>query len=215
MEYSKKAAISQNKKKFNIITVSAVGAVCLVGILLAVYSLYNASYLYAALYFIAVLLGLGYVIIKINSIIPLYIAADGRNVYIQNWNNGAFAYNINFKPSFLADFIPAKVVKYEIPIEKIEKIYVGSKNYLARNLENTDFAERAGRLERARRSDKNAIRRMDFICITDNENKVYFMPVSDIDTKALAEIVNYVHRKNPEAEIKCNLREIRARLTIG
>ena len=42
-----------------------------------------------------------------------------------------------------------------------------------------------------------------------------FTDTSDIDTKALAEIVNYVHRKNPEAEIKCNLREIRVRLTIG
>lgn len=211
MEYVKKAAMSQRRKKLNIIIVSVMGAVCLVGILLAVYSIYKANYIYAALYTAAVILGLGYVIIKINSIMPLYIAADREKVYMQCWRNGAFPYNIEFKPSFFADFVPDKVVKREIPTESITRIYVGSKNYLARNLENTDFEKRTRIIEKKRHS---AVRRLDFICITDKNNEIYFMPVSEIDPSALAELVNFIYRKNPDIEIKCNLREIRTRLTV-
>lgn len=214
MEHSKKAAVAQDKKKINIITVSIIGAVCFVGLLLCIYSLYERSFGYALLYAIAVILGAGYVVIKINAIMPLYIEADKEKVYIQCWINGAFPYNINFKPAFLADFVPAKVVRNEIRIDDITRIYVGSKNYLLRNLEDTDFAERVKKIEKNRRSDRNAVRRMDFMCITDTENKVCFMPVTDIETKALAELVNYLHRKNPTAEIKCNLREIREKFAF-
>lgn len=212
MEYVKKAAMSQHKKKMKIISISMMGAVCAAAVALAVMSLPNG--VYAGLYFFAALLAAVYTVIQINSVMPLYIAADEKNVCMQCWRNGAFPYNINFKPAFFADFIPDKVVKKEIPIEKIEKVYAGSKNYLARNLEDTDFAERAAAIEKARRTEKNAVRRMDFICIADTDGEIAFMPINDIDPAALAELVNYLLRKKPEIAVKCNLREIRTRLTI-
>ena len=214
MEYTKKAAMSPHKKKMKIIGISIIGAVCMVAVLLAVLSICRANYIYASLYIIAALLAAAYVIIKVNSVMPLFIAADDKNVYIQCWRNGAFPYDINFKPAFFADFVPDKVVKKEIPIESITRVYVGSKNYLARNLEDTDFASRAETIEKTRHSERNAVRRMDFICISDNGGEIYFMPVTDIDSAALAELVNYIYRKKPNIEIKCNLREIRTRLTI-
>lgn len=214
MEYVKKASMSPHKKKMKIIGISIIGAVCLVAVLLAVLSICKANYIYAVLYIVAALLAAAYVIIKINSVMPLYIAADDNNVYIQCWRNGAFPYDINFKPAFFADFVPDKVIKKEIPIEKITRVFVGSKNYLARNLEDTDFAARAAAIEKNRGTEKNAVRRMDFICIADNSGEIYFMPVTDIDSSSLAELVNYIYRKKPDTEIKCNLREIRTRLTI-
>lgn len=214
MEYVKKAAMSQHTKKMKIIGISVMGAVCAVALVLAIMSIANANYLYALLYAAAAILAAAYVVIKINSVMPLYIAADDENVCIQNWRNGAFPYDINFKPSFFADFVPDRVIKTEIPIERITRIFVGSKNYLVRNLADTDFAKRAEAIEKARRTEKNAVRRMDFICISDTDGEIYFMPVNDIDYAALAELVNYIFRKKPDIEIKCNLRDIRTRLTI-
>lgn len=212
MDYAKKAAMSQHKKKMKIIGISMMGAVCAAAVALAIMSI--PDYKYTVLYLVAAILAVVYVIIQINSVMPLYVAADAKNVYIQCWRNGAFPYNINFKPSFFADFVPDKVVKQEIPIEKITRIYVGSKKYLARNLEDTDFEQRTSVIEKTRRTEKNAVKRMDFICISDTDGKIYFMPVNDIDYAALAELVNYLFRKKSDIEIKCNLRELRTRLTI-
>lgn len=214
MEFLKKAAMSQHKKKMKIASISAMGAVCIAAVVLAVVSLCKANYVYVALYMLAAVLALAYVIIKINSVMPLYVACDGKNVYMQCWKNGAFPYDINFKLSFFADFVPDKVVKKEIAIDKITRLFVGSKNYLVRNTEGTGFAERAAAIEKSRRTEQNAVRRMDFILIESSDGEISFMPVNDIDSSALAELVNYLHRKKPDIEIKCNLREIRTKLTV-
>lgn len=214
MEYMQKAALSQKKRKRNIIKVSIVAAVCLAGLILAGYSIWIKSYIYAALYVIAVVLGLAYVMIKINAIVPAFIAADRDTVYLQCWENGVFPYKINFKPAFFADFIPAKVQKKEIPIKDIKSFMIGSKNYLIRNLEGTSFANQLHDIAKNRHTEFGAIRKMDFICITNREDEVYFMPSTDMEPEALAKVVNLIYRKNNSIEIKCNLREVRTRLTI-
>ncbi len=214
MDYLEKTSLLQNKKTLNIILISIVGAITIAGIFLAAYSIMIKNYLYAILYIISVILGLSYVVIKINTITPSYIAIDNETVYMQCWENGIFSYNIHFKPSFFADFIPAKVIMKEIPINKITKLYVGSRNYLSRNLENTSFTTQILKLETIRHSEAEAIRKMDFICVLDDKNNISFMPISDMNTDTLARIVNHVHRKNENADIKCNLRELRSKLTI-
>lgn len=214
MDFMEKSALLQSKKKRNIIKISTVAAICAAGILLAAYSFYIQSYIYAVLYVVAVILGLLYVIIKINSVVPCYLAATRDTVYMQCWDNGAFPYRINFKPAFFADFIPAKVEKKEIPIADIKSVMVGSKNFLSRNLPHTSFHKRMEEIAENRRSDRGAIRKMDFICIEDKKGNVNFMPVTDMEPDNLARVVNLIHRKNEEADIKCNLREIRSRLTV-
>ena len=214
MEYIEKAALSQSKKRRNIVKISVVGAICAVGFILACFSVYLKSYMYAALYLVAVVLGLAYVIIKINTVMPAYIAADSDTIYLQCWDNGAFPYKINFKPAFLADFVPAKVQKKEIPISDIKSMMIGSKNYLVRNLEETDFAKQISDIAKSRHTEHGAIRKMDFVCIVDKNDNVFFMPVTDMEPNSLARVVNLVHRKNEDVQIKCNLRQIRSRLTV-
>ena len=214
MEYMEKSALLQSKKKRKIVKITVVAVICAAGILLAAYSILVKSYLYAALYIIAVILGLAYVVIKVNSDIPCYLAATRDTVCMQCWDNGAFPYRINFKPAFIADFIPARVQRQEIPIADIKSVMVGSRNFLARNLEGTSFPKRMDEIAKSRRTEKGAVRKMDFICILDKRDRVYFMPVTDMEPDALARVVNLIHRKNADAEIKCNLREIRNRLTV-
>lgn len=214
MNYIEKAALSPGKRNFNLAKITVVAVICVVGILLSVYSITVKNYLFAALYIIAAILGLMYVVIKVNTVMPTYIAVDDSNVYMQCWDNGVFAYKVNFKPAFLADFIPAKVQKKEIPIENIKSIHIGSKNYLVRNLEETVFPEEIEKATEHRKHDVEVMRKMDILCITDSDNNVNFMSVTDTDTAALARVINYIHRKNEEADIKCNLRDLRSRLTI-
>jgi len=212
MDFMEKAVIANRKR--GIVKISVVGAICVVGALLGAYNIYMQKYIYAILYFAAVILGLLYVIIKINTVMPAYLGATRDTIYMQCWENGAFAYKVGFKPAFLADFIPAKVKKYEIAIQDIKSVMIGNKNYLTRNLESEDFNRRIESVSEARKTEQGAVRKMDFIAIVDKDHKVYFMPVTDMEQEDVAKVINLIHRKNPEAEIKCNLREIRQRLTV-
>lgn len=214
MDFIEKASLAHRKKNFNIIKITVVAAVCLTGLILAIRSVFLGNILYMFLYLIADILGISYVIIKINTIMPSYFAVTEDTIVMQCWDNGVFPYNINFKPSFFADFVPAKVTKKEIPIADVSKIYVGSKNYLVRNLEETAFPETIKKVVGSRRTDEDAVRKMDFICIIKKDGNVEYMSVTNTEADDLARAVNYIFKKNPETEIKCNLRELRTKLTI-
>ena len=165
MDYIEKAALAPNKRNFNLAKITVVAVICVVGILLAVYSIIVKNYIYSALYVLASVFGLMYVVIKVNTVMPTYIAVDGEKVYMQCWDNGVFAYKVNFKPAFFADFIPAKVHKKEIAISDIKSVYVGSKNYLVRNLEETTFPEEIEKSTEHRKHDIEILRKMDILCI--------------------------------------------------
>lgn len=214
MEYIERATLSPKKKKRNIIKITIVSAVCLVGVLFAGYSVHTGDYLYGILYLLAVISGLMYVIIKINAVMPSYIAVSRESVYIQCWDNGIFPYRTNFKPAFFADFIPAKVIKNEIPIKDIKSIFVGNKTFLMRNLEGTSFLEDITKVISHRKSDGLAARKMDFICVVDKADRVSYMSLNDIDFDVLGRVINFIYRKNPQTIIKCNLKDLRNRLTI-
>ena len=214
MEYLEKAALFQTKKRGSIIAITIVATICLVGAFLCAYSIYLKNYLFAVLYFLAVLLGLSYVLIRINAITPAYVAADAENIWIQCWRNGVFPYKVSFRPSILADFIPDRVVQNQIPIQEISAVYLGSRSFLARNLEQEEFERRLEEIGSHRRGDAEAIRKMDFLCFLTKSAEVYFLPVIGMEPDALARVINLVHRKNEEAQIRCNLKSIRNRLTI-
>ncbi len=212
MEYMEKAALVQGKKKREIAKISFIAAICVVGILLGAYNVYDTRYIYAILYFVAAFMGFAYVIIKINTISPVYVAANRDMIYMQCWDNRAFAYRIDFKPAFFTDFIPAKVEREEIPVSKIKGVFVGNCNYLERNLAQDDFEKHIKKIS-TRRTEIEALKKMDFLCIERENEKLSFMSINDIEKDALARIINLIYRKNPEVKIKCNLREIYSGLT--
>ena len=214
MDYLEKAALFQTKRKGSLIAITIVATICFVGIVLGVYSIFLKSYLFAALYFAAAVLGLGYVLIRINAITPAYVAADAEQLWIQRWKNGVFPYRVSFRPAFLADFIPDRVVQDHFLIRDVSAVYLGSRNFLARNMEGTDFETRLEEIGSHRRSDADVIRKMDFLCFLTKDGQLFFLPVLGMEPDALARVINLVHRKNEDAQIRCNLKEIRNRLTI-
>lgn len=213
MEYIEKATLAENKKKLNIIKISVIATVCVFAFVMGIYNLFWGSILFAVLYFIAIIPGAGYVVIKINSVMPVYIAIKDNKLYMQCWENRAFAYKIESKFGFLTDFVPETVIVDEIPIPEIDGIFVGSRAYLVRNLEGTSFEEETDKIILNRRTEKNQMRKMDFVCVVMKDNNIFYMPVTDMDMDALAKIINYVHRANEQATIKCNLKILREKLT--
>jgi len=214
MEYLEKASLYQKKKKWSIVTVTIVATIVLAGFLLCAYNILVANYLYSLLYLLSGILGLGYVIIRINAIMPAYIAASAEHITIQCWRNGVFPYRVGFRFSFLADFIPDRVVKTEIAIREIQGVYIGGRLFLSRTLSDEAFEAQLDELSSYRRGEKELIRKMDFLCIQTKDNQLFYIPIIAMDSDELARVVNVIHRKNEEAEIKCNIKDIRSNLTI-
>lgn len=209
MEHLVRAGLGQRERRNNIIKLTLVATVAVVGILMAVISVINGAYVFAALYLLAAVLGVLYSIIKINAVIPPYAASDGERLYLNTWDNNFFPFNIDFRPAFFADFIPAKTLSYEIPISEITDMAIGTKGYLLRVLHDEKFAERMVDISRRNRRIDGLIKRCDILYVKVRSGEIYMMSVSDFDINGLYRLVDVVEHSARGLEFKTNLRKLR------
>ena len=206
MEASNKVTIDMKTRRNAIIKISIVGTVTLVGIILALYSLFNGRYLFSLWYFIAFVLGLSYVIIRVNAIFPSYVSIEGDTLVMSVWENGVLPYRISEKPSFFSDFMPEKVKKDEIALEEIAKVYLGSKRFLERHLE--EYPE--GLKEIMDNKHLNSvIRKLDFLLVTAKDGEACFMSVANFDTDGLGEIIEEIENKVAGVQVFVGIPKLR------
>ena len=193
METSIKASVNAKLRRNATVKISIVGTVAVLGLVLAVYSLFTANVLFSLWYFIAFVLGLSYVIIRINAIFPTYVELNNGKLIMSVWENGIVPYKIPEKPTFLSDFMPEKIKRDEILQEEIAEIYIGSKRFFERYLTEEQIPETIKRLGGNSHFD-SAVRRMDFMLIIAKDGESCFMSVTDFDIAALAEIVDELEK---------------------
>lgn len=204
MEFLSKVSLSSKVRRDYIIKISLVGSVSLVGIALAIYSLFAGKLLFAAWYLAAFILGLSYVIIRINTAFPTYIAADSERVVLSFWKNGVMPYTLPEKPTLISDFIPERVTTVQLPMSDIESVIIGSKRYLAKNLTEEQFPEILTRLSENKHFD-SVLKRMDFICINTKYGYNCFMSVTDFDLHGILEFIGVVEKYCNGVRIMTNI----------
>ncbi len=204
MEYLSKVGLNSRTRREYMIKISLVGSVSIAGLILAIYSLAVGSFLYAAWYIVAFCLGLSYVIIRINTVFPTFIATDGEKVVLSVWKNGVMPYTLPEKPTLISDFVPEKIKTNEIAMENIDCVLIGSKKYLKRNLDEDEYPEILKRLE----SDKHLegiLKRMDFLYIRTKSDENCFMSVTGFDPKELSEFVSIIEKYCSGVQILTNI----------
>ena len=204
MEAVTKACLSSGTRKNYIIKISFVGTISIAGLALCLYSAITGGYLFALWYFIAFILGLSYVVIRINTVFPTYVASDGHVLTLSSWDNGVLPYKLPEKPSFISDFIPSKVKTDEIEVNDIQALYIGSWKYLKRNLSEENYPKILLRLEADKHFDK-VLRRADFLYVLAKSGENCFMSVTDFDINALADLVSVVEKNCMGVQIHINL----------
>ena len=202
METLLKASVNAKARRSATVKISIVGTVAVLGLALSVYSLFTANLLFAVWYLVAFILGLSYVVIRVNAIFPTYVAVDNDKLIMSVWKNGIVPYKLPEKPTFLSDFMPEKIKKDEILQEEIAEIYIGSKRFFDRNLEEDKYPEILKTVGENRHFD-GVIKRMDFMLVIAKDGESCFMSVTDFDIDALAEIVDELERSC--AGIKINI----------
>lgn len=204
MEYLSKVSICDKVRRDHVIKISLVGSVSLLGLVLGIYSLVINNILFALWYALAFVLGLSYVIIRINACFPTFIATDGEKVVLSKWKNGIMPYTLPEKPTFISDFIPEKVNTSEIAMEDIDAVIIGSRRFLKKNLAEEEYPEILARLDLNKHFD-NVLKRMDFLFVRTKEGENCFMSVTDFDLFGIRDFLDIVEKSCPGVQILINI----------
>lgn len=204
MEYLSKAALEEKVWRSYLVKITAVGTISLTGLILAIISIFSGNYLFAFWYFVAFCLGFSYVIMRINTAFPTYLATDGEKLVLSTWNNGVFPYRVSEKANFISDFIPESVRTDEIAFGEIEKIFLGSKRYMQKILSEEEYPEVLKILEKDKNNDK-ILKRMDFLLVTARNGESSFMSITDFDIKSVSDVIDVLERNCPGVKFQIHM----------
>lgn len=210
MEMTNKSMLEGKKRIIESGLIAFLACVGCAALFLGIYSVVDGKYVFAIIYLLALILCFLYVIMKINTVMPTFIANDSENVYMRYWENGIFPFKT--EKGFLGEFIPEKVKNSRIAMTGIKSITVGSAKFISRALPESGFAKK---LDGYNQRHKKMIRRLEFIHIVLINGKEKYMPVSDFDLDALAEIIKAVRDAQPEVTINSGNRKIRKSVTVN
>ena len=144
MDFSNKAILNGKKRAVElgfIIFLTCVGCAAL---FLFVYSIIKGKYIFAGIYTVALILSFLYVIMKINTVIPTFIANDTENIYMRYWENGFLPFKM--EKGVLGEFVPEKVKNSKISMNGIKNITVGTSKFISRALPESSFAQKVNNL---------------------------------------------------------------------
>lgn len=194
MEALTRVAVGKKIRRNATVKIAIIGTVTLLGFVLSLYSLFTSNFLFALWYFVAFILGLSYVVIRINSVFPSYIEISEDKLILSVWENGIMPYRISGKFSFLSDFIPEKMKKDEIPLDEIGEVYIGSKRFFDRSVDEEKYPEILKELG----SDSHfasLIKRMDFFLVIAKDGEKCMMPVTDFEIDGLYDIISEIEKR--------------------
>ncbi len=206
--YTAKAGSEKNYRIRNGIATGVVGALSCAGLVLMVYSLITKAYLFAASYFLAIILGFTYVAIKVNTVWGVYAAIDRTRLYMKNWENDFMPYAADFPVAVLREFIPARKKLVVIPVKEITRLMVGTKNFIKRYTEDMPkFRTAVAKYEKSRDYyRKKVMQTTDFLYVETVDGDAFYMPVTNFDGNDLYEVVKEFSSLNPGAELSLNSR---------
>lgn len=193
METLVKVSVNKKVRQNATVKISVVGTVTVLGLVLSIYSLFASNFLFALWYFVAFVLGLSYVVIRINAVFPSYVAMDGDKLVMSVWKNGIVPYRLPEKPTFISDFMPEKIKKDEIALSEIAEVYIGSKRFFDRSVKDEHYPY----ILKSVGDDRHflgTVKRMDFLLVIAKDGEKCFMSVTDFDIQGLADILDRIEK---------------------
>ncbi len=213
--YAIKACTGKGYRNRSSIVIGFLIAASILSVVLLVIGLIR-GWMYAGGFLIPLVLALTYIVIRVNIVYPTYLASDKKNIYMKNWVNDFLPYAMDFKIKFLREFIPAQTKITKIPIEDIDSVIIGTKNFIKRNGKNNEsFIARLDALGIEKKGDyylKKTVQNMDLIYISTLDGECYYMPLVKFSPRDVSRVLQFIQRSNPEAEIKVSSKDFRTSL---
>lgn len=191
MEFANKTMIRKDKKLKGIAAIAILCAVACASVVLGILSIVDKKYIFSIVYLVALMLSILYTVMKINIVMPTFIANDEENLYMRYWNNGFFAFRID--KGFFGEFIPEKIKSSKITLNGIVKVCVGTGKFISRILPESSFA---AKISEQKGKYLKMIKKTEFIHFTLASGKERYMPITDFDYETLSDIIKDIQRVN-------------------
>lgn len=212
--YVAKACTNKAYRSRSGIMIGLLSVLSALSLVMLILDFISGKILWGVFWLIALILAFTYVIIRVNTVYPTYIATDKTYVYMKNWVNDFLPYAADCPVKLLREFIPARTKLIKIPIEDISSVLIGTKNFIKRYGEdNEDFKLNLAPLEKSKDYyQKKTVQSMDLIYISTADGECYYMPIVNFSPRDVSRVLQLIQRANPDAQMKVNSREFRLSL---
>lgn len=214
MAYAAIACTDKSYRRNNIIILSIMSIVAIASVVMLIYSFVNDRIHFGLAWLIAFVLSSSYVLIRRNTVFSTYLATDKQSIYMNTWTNDFLPYDVSNKIKLVREFIPAKTKLIKIPIEEINSVVIGTKNFIKRYAEECiDFQQKVLPFEKTKDYyQKRAINSMDIFFVITEDGSSYFMPIEKFSSRDVSRVLQLIQRFNPDINIKINSKTFRLSL---
>lgn len=208
--YRAVAQVSSNRRRGSMVLSIILMILCVLACMLSAYSFYTGNVIFGVSYIIAILLGLSYIIIKINQNYTTYIATEDENIIFKCWDNHFFPYNAWKGIPFVRDFIPSKSRIVKIPMNEITEVILGTKTYIKRNAQDLEFNKAIEPYEKRKYSAiTKTLDKLNILYIKTVDD-CSFMSIDGFDAKDTMNVLNnFTEICNPEVKVLVNARSFK------
>ena len=184
---------------------------CVGALMLSIYSFASENFVFGFSYIIAILLGLSYIVIKVNQLFSTYIATDDENIIFRCWDNHFFPYNAWNGIPVIREFIPARSEVITIPMKEIKQIVIGTKSYIKRNANSDAFNKEVLPYEKHKYSGiTGMLDKANILYINTKSDESCFMSIEGFNPKETMEVLNRFTRFCDEGvDIRINSRSFK------
>ena len=184
---------------------------CVGALMLSIYSFASENFVFGFSYIIAILLGLSYIIIKVNQLFSTYVAADDENIIFRCWDNHFFPYNAWNGIPVIREFIPSRSQVITIPMDEIEQIIIGTKSYVKRNANSDTFNKEVLPYEKHKYSGiTSMLDKANLLYIKTRADESCFMNIDGFNPKETMDVLNrFIKFCDEDVDIKINSRSFK------
>ncbi len=214
MAYTAIACTDKSYRRINIVVLLFMTLVAVASVVMLIYSFVNDRIHFGLAWIIAFILSGSYVLIRRNTVFSTYLATDKQNIYMNTWSNDFLPYDVSNKIKIIREFIPAKTKLIKIPVEEINTVIIGTKNFIKRYAEECeDFTQKLKPFEKSKDYyQKKSIDSMDIFFVITEDGSSYFMPIERFSSRDVSRVLQLIQRLNPDISIKINSKKFRMNL---
>lgn len=205
MAYSVKATSDSSIRGKAMMGIALYAALAVFSLIMAIYDISTARIIFGVLFGLVAIVFVLLLLLKLNSVFGTYIKVKDDNLYMKSWMNDFLPYDPN--GGFLSDMKPSKTKLTEIPVEEIDTVLIGTKDFVKRNVSGSGkkLARALYPYERSR-SKKELISSMDIFYVETIDNDCSFMCVYGYDPESVVNIIGELYEINPDIYIKVGSR---------
>ncbi len=181
---------------------------CVGALMLSIYSFASENFVFGISYIIAIILGLSYIVIKVNQLFSTFVATDDENIIFKCWDNHFFPYNAWNGIPVIREFIPARSEIITIPMQEITSIIIGTKSYIKRNALDDAFNKEVLPYEKNKYSALTGmLDKANLLYIRTKSGESCFMNIDGFNPKDTMQVLNSFTRFcDEDVDIKINSR---------